>query len=118
MVGEVEDLRSAASDKGRGDLEQSGAEPFGLPSSRVSAGQGDHLHPGDQLGGETDDLGPDLVLREALQRELRQTHVFGIADPVLAAGAAAVTQLQGRELAARRVGGECGDPHPVVVGDP
>jgi len=53
------------------------------------AGQRDGLHPGDDDAGELDDLAPDLVLRESLQRELHQAHVLGVADPVLAARAAA-----------------------------
>lgn len=117
MPGEVEDLVSAAPHERRGDLEQPRAESFGLPSPCVAAGEGDGLHPGDKLRGELDDLAPDLVLRESLQRELLKAHVLRVANPVLAARAATVTQLEDGELSAASVGRERGDPHPVVVSD-
>jgi hypothetical protein len=52
--------------------------------------QGEHLHPGEQFTGQGDDLAPDLVLGESVQREVAQAGVLGAADAVLAAGAAAV----------------------------
>jgi hypothetical protein len=52
------------------------------------------LHPGDQLDGERDDGAPDLVLGEVVQRQIGQPGVFGVADAVLAAGPAAVPQLE------------------------
>ncbi|CWB19744.1 Uncharacterised protein [Streptococcus pneumoniae] len=114
----MQDLVPTAAHDGRGDLEQPCAKPFGLPATCIMAGQRDGLHPGDDDAGELDDLAPDLVLRESLQRELHQAHVLGVADPVLAARAAAVTQLQHWKLAAWGVGRERSDPHPFVIGDP
>src|SRR5690625_2259732 len=126
MLSKVENLVPAAAHEGRGDLEQPGAESFGLPLPRVVAGQRDGLHPGDHLVGELDDLAPDLVLRERSQRELQQAHevlrersqrelqqahVFGVADPVLTPGPAAVAQLQDRQLAVWGVGRARGDAH-------
>ena len=101
MFGEVEDLVPGAAHEGRGDLEQPRAEPFGFPFPRVVPGEGDGLHPGDELGGELDDLAPDLVLREGLQRELLKAHVLGVTDPVFAACTATVPQFQDGKLAAR-----------------
>ena len=118
VLGEVEDLVPAAAHQGRRDLEQPRAKPFGLPLPGVVTGEGDGLHPGNKLGGELDDLAPDLVLREGLQRELQQAHVLGVTDPVLAPGAAAVPQLQDGQLSAWGVGRECGDAHALVIGDP
>ena len=52
------------------------------------------------------------------ERQVAQPGVLGAADPVLAAGPAPVQQLQVRELALLRVGGEGGEPVPVDVGEP
>ena len=51
-------------------------------------------------------------------REVAQPGVLGATDPVLAAGPAAVPQLEVGELALLRVGGEGGEPVPVEVGEP
>ena len=80
--------------------------------------QGEHLRPGEQLAGEGDDLGPDLVLGEAVQGEVAQAGVLGAADAVLAPGAAAVPQFQVGELAACGAGGEAGEAVAVDVGEP
>ena len=45
---------------------------------------------GEQFAGQGDDLAPDLVLGVAVQGQVAQAGVFGGADPVLAAGPAAV----------------------------
>jgi hypothetical protein len=78
--------------------------------------EGEHLHPGGEFAGHGDQLAPDLVLRVAVQRQVAQAGVFGGADAVLAAGAAAVAQFQVTELAASGVRGEAGDAVPVDDG--
>ena len=100
-----------------GDGEQAQAEPLGLPAAGV-AGQGEHLGPGQQLAGQRDDLAPDLVLGDALQRQVPQPGVLGVPDAVLAPRPPPVPQLQVSELAFLRVGGEGGEPVPVDVGEP
>ena len=54
---------------------------------------------------------------EVVQRQVAQAGVLGVADPVLAAGPAAVTQFEVGELPAGGVGGERGEPVPVDVGE-
>jgi hypothetical protein len=53
-------------------------------------GVAEHLGPSEQFAGQLHDRAPDPVLVEAVQREVAQPGVFRRADPVLAAGAAAV----------------------------
>ena len=108
---------AAAAGEAAGDGEQAQPEPFGFPAAG-GPGQGEHLRPGQQLAGQGDDLAPQLVLGEALQRQVPQPGVLGAADPVLAAGPPAVPQFQVSELAFLRVGGEGGEPVPVDVGEP
>src|SRR5690348_7567174 len=74
------------------------AEPPGFPAAG-GPGQGEQLGPSEQVAGQRDDLAPDLVLGEALERQVPQPGVLGAADPVLAAGPAPVTEFQVRELA-------------------
>ena len=50
--------------------------------------------------------------------QVAQAGVLGAADPVLAAGAAAVAQFQVSELPGPGVGGEGGDAVPADVGEP
>jgi hypothetical protein len=52
------------------------------------------------------------------ERQVPQPGVLRAADPVLAAGPAAVPQFQVGELAFLRVGGEGGEPVPIEVGEP
>ena len=99
------------------DGEDAQAEAFRFPSAG-RAGERDHLHPGQQLAGQGHDLAPDLVLREALERQVPQPGVLGAPDPVLAPGPPPVPQFQVGELAALRVGGQAGEPVPVDVGEP
>ena len=115
--GEAQPQAAAAADEASGDGEQAQPEPFRFPAAG-GPGQGEHLGPGQQLAGQGDDLAPELVLREAFQRQVPQPGVLGAADPVLAPGPAAVPQLQVRELAVLGVGGEGGEPVPVDVGEP
>ena len=56
--------------------EEAEPEPFGFPAAG-GAVQGEHLRPGEQLAGQGDDLGPDLVLGEAVQGEVPQAGVLG-----------------------------------------
>ena len=98
--GQVEPGSAGAAGDAAGDGEQSQAEPFGFPHPGVGAGQGEHLHPGGQFGGEHDDRDPDLILREVMQGKVSQAGVLRVPDPVLAAGAAPVPQFQVRELPA------------------
>jgi hypothetical protein len=115
--GEAEPQSSAAADEASRDGEGPQPEPFRLPPSCLPR-EGEHLHPGQELAGQGDDLAPDLVLGEALEREVAQAGVLGIPDAVLAAGPVTVPQFQVRELAFPRVGGERGEPVPVEVGEP
>jgi hypothetical protein len=63
--------------------------PFGFPGAGGPV-EGEHLHPGQQFAGHRDQLGPDLVLVKAVQWQVAQPGVFGVADAVFAPGAAAV----------------------------
>jgi hypothetical protein len=69
-----------------------------------------------------DDLAPDAVLVEPVQREVAQPGVLRRPDPVLAAGPAAVAEFEVGDLgggsAGAGVGRERGDPVAVCVGDP
>ena len=85
---------------------------LGLPSAG-GAVEGEHLHPGEQVAGQGDDLAPDLVLGVTVQRQVAQAGVLGAADPVLAPGPAAVPQLEVGQLPAAGAGGEAGEPVPV-----
>jgi hypothetical protein len=51
----------------------------------------EHLHPSGQLAGQGNDREPYAVLAEVVQRQVTQAGVFGQADAVFAAGAAAVS---------------------------
>ena len=112
VFGEAQAEPATAPGEPSGDGEQAQAEPFRFPAAG-GPGQGEQLRPGQQFAGQGHDLAPDLVLGEALEGEVAQPGVLGVADAVLAAGAAAVPQFQVRELAFSRVGGEGGEPVPV-----
>jgi hypothetical protein len=90
-------------------------------SAKPGAGgafQGEYRHPGGQFAGHGHQLAPDLVLVKAVQGEVSQAGGFGAPDPVLAAGATAVPQLEVSELPSPGVGGEAGDAVPVDAGEP
>jgi hypothetical protein len=94
-----------------------------ISQSRASVpGQGDQLGPGDQVAGEGDDCEPDPVLRVGAEKQVGQPGVLGLADPVFAAGAAAVPELEIGELSAGStgpgVGRERGDAVALDAGDP
>jgi hypothetical protein len=72
-----------------GSGEQPQPEPFGFPGAG-GAVQGEHRHPGGQLARHGHQLAPDLVLGEAVQRQVAQAGVLGVADAVFAPGAAPV----------------------------
>ena len=57
-------------------------------------------------------------LVKAVQRKVAQPGVFGVADAVLAPGAATVPKFQVSERAALSVGSEGGEPVPVNIGEP
>jgi len=117
VLRETQAQAAAPADDPARDGEQAQPEPFRLPAAGVP-GQGEHLGPGQDLAGQGHDLAPQLVLGEALQRQVPQPGVLGAADPVLAPGPLAVPQLQVSELAAFRAGGEAGEPVAVDVGKP
>ncbi len=118
MTGQLHGDPAAAADQPGGGAEQSQPESFGFPPAGLVVGEGEQLHPGDELTGERDHGAPELVLGEAVQRQVGQAGVLGGADPVLGPGAAAVPQLQVSELALRGVGGEGGYPVSLRVGEP
>jgi hypothetical protein len=61
-----------AADNAPGDREQ--AQPPGFPPAR-GIGERKHLHRGEQLAGQGDDLSPDLVLDVAVQGQVAQARV-------------------------------------------
>jgi len=91
---------------------------LGSPPAGRMLNQGEHGQPGEQVAGQGDDGAPDPVLVEPVQRKVGRAGDLRAADPVLAAGPAAVPELQVGELPAGGVGRERGDPVPVSVGDP
>jgi len=88
VMGDQHD-RLAAAMQLAGGGEQAQPQPFGFPGAGRAV-QSEHLHPGGQLAGRGHPLAPQLVGREALQREVMQPGVLGGADAVLTPCAAAV----------------------------
>ena len=117
-VAEVDDGAAGSSGEGRGDGVEPVAEPFRFPAAGFMTGQGQHRAPGLQLGGQGDDLAPDPILVEPVQREVGQACVFRDPDPVFAAGAATMPELQLLEGAEGGVGGEGGESVAVDVVEP
>jgi hypothetical protein len=103
--GEVQHGAPAGGREASGDREQPQAEALGFPAASRMVGEGEDLHPGDQVTGEGDDGAPDLVLGEVVQRQVGQPAVLGAADPVLGPGPAAVPQFQVGQLPAGGEGG-------------
>ena len=97
---------SAAAGECGGDAVEPVAEPFGFPPSGRVTREGEELHPGFQLAGQGDEGAPDLVLGEAVEREVGESGGLGVPDLVLTAGPAAVAQFQVGQLAAAGVGFE------------
>ena len=115
LLGEVEDDAPGSSGQSRGDGVEPVAEPFRFPTAGFMPGQREHPAPGLQLGGQRDDLAPDPILVEPVQGQVGQAGVFRDPDPVFAAGAATMPQLQLLEGAEGGVGGEGGEPVAVDV---
>ena len=92
--------------------------PSSLASRDAPFRLADHGRLNSQVAGQGDDLAPELVLGEALQRQVPQSGVLGAADPVLAPGPAAVPELKVSELAFPRVSRESGEAVAVDVGEP
>ena len=122
VFGQVQPGSSAGAGEPTGDGEQPQPQPLGFPAARVGGGEGKQLGPGGQVAGEGDQGAPDPVLVQVVQRQVGQPGVFCVADAVLAAGPAAVPQLEVGQLtsraAGRGVGRERGDPVAVDVLDP
>ena len=90
-VSEVEENPAAGAGQRGGDGEEPQPEPFRFPPAGLMRGQRQELHPRGDLGGESDDGEPDLVLGKALEREGPQSCVLRGPDPVLGPGPPAVT---------------------------
>ena len=103
--GQVQQPAAAGAGVAGRDAEQPQAQPFGLPAAGLVLGEGEGLHPGEQVGGERHQGAPDLVPGEVVQRQVGQPGVVGGADAVLGAGAAAVPQLEVGQLPAAGEGG-------------
>src|SRR5512135_2162877 len=113
---EADSDSAAGADEPAGDGEQAQPQPFRFGDS-VLSGQGQGLGPGEQVLGELDDLEPEAVGRIVLVGQISHAGVFSAADPVFAAGAAAVPAFQLGELPFAGVGDEAGDAVAVEVGD-
>ena len=68
------------------NFKEPGPEFLGFPAPGLLAGESDHLAPGHDLRGEHDNMAPEFVAGEGLQRQVRQPSVLGISDAVLTAG--------------------------------
>jgi hypothetical protein len=90
---------------------------MGFPAPPRLPGEGRHLCPDQQVGGQHGDLEPDLVLVEFVKGQVGQAGVLEIADVILGAGALTVPDFQTRDRPAAGVGGKAGDPPPVVIGE-
>jgi hypothetical protein len=77
VSGQMQDGAPCGAGDASGDGEDPQPQPFRFPPARPHAGEGEHLHPRGQLAGQGDDGAPDLVLREAVQRQVRQLGVLG-----------------------------------------
>jgi hypothetical protein len=105
VCGHAQPQAAAAADQAPGDGEDPQPQPSRFPAAGRAV-KGEHLHPGQQLAGQRDDLAPDLVLGEAVQGQVAKPGVLGAPDPVLAPGPALVPQFQVGQLPAAGVGGE------------
>ena len=110
---ESESSSAAGVDDPAGDGEEPEPEAFGFPSAGgLGRRPGQGLGPGQEVGGERDDLQPDLVLGEAVEGQVAQAGVLEAADAVLGSGSLPVPDLQIGQSppGAVGVGGEAGDP--------
>src|SRR6478672_1848432 len=110
---ESESSSSTGVDDPAGDGEDPEPEAFGFPSAGgLVLGPGQGLGPGEEVGGEGDDLDPDPVLGVAVEGQVPQPGVLEAADAVLTAGSLPVPDLQISQPppgGAWGVGGEAGD---------
>ena len=99
-----------------GDVQQPVTQPFRF-GLRELAVKHEGLGPDDQVVREHHDLQPHLVHRERLERQLAQAGVLVVTDPVLNAGALAVTTFQDGDVRIGLVGEDRLEAVPVVVGE-
>jgi len=101
--------------------QQAEAKSFRLPpTSRGPVIECQCLHPRQQVTGQSYDFDPDPILSEPVQGQIRQTGVFETPDPVFTPDPLSMSDFKsGKPPAwAASVGGEAGDPPPVVIGQP
>jgi hypothetical protein len=67
--GQAQPPASAASDDAPGGGERAQPQSFGFPGAGGRL-EGEHLHPGGEFAGHRDQFAPDLVLGEAVQRQV------------------------------------------------
>jgi len=78
-----------------GDCEQAKPESFRFPPPCWFVGvEGEGLHPGEQVSSERDDFEPEPVLGVVVEGQVPQPGVLQRPDPVFAAGALTVADLQ------------------------
>ena len=86
--GEVQDGAAGTDGEPAGGREQPQPESFRFPAPSLVGGRvgrvgaAVQLQPSGEVGGEGDDLAPDLVGGEPVQGQVGQAAVFGVADPV------------------------------------
>ena len=90
---EVELGASAGEREPAGDVQQPVADSLGFGLGQFPV-EDERLGPDDQVVREHHDLQPDLVERERLERELGQSGVLVVADPVLDVRVLAVAALK------------------------
>jgi hypothetical protein len=84
----AEPSAAAGADDAAGDSQDRNRSRLGFPAAgRLVRVPGQGLGPGEQVGGEGDDLDPEPVLGVAGGREVPQAGVLEGADSVLGAGA-------------------------------
>lgn len=79
-------------------------------------GERQDLGPDQQVSGQQGDFEPELILVEAVKRQVGQAGVFEVADTVLGTSTLTVPNFQIGDRPAWGVGRKTGDPPPVVVG--
>ena len=96
---------SCRADDDPGGVQERVAQALGLGPGEIPF-EAPPLHPGEQVAGHEDDLGPRLVVGEALGGEVGEAGVLGVFDGALAASASAVEGLQEAEVLRWVVGDE------------
>ena len=97
-------------------MQQAVAQPFRLGLGKLAL-EADEPGPAEQVLGDQRELQPGLVVSEAVVREVAHPGVLPGPDRVLDPRAAAVTQLQDRDVLAGLVGEKAGVSVPVLVED-